>query len=70
MFSVEITDGLKGWDTRQMVLCISPKTDAKQICEFLSETYNDISEAIPINQDKIRRYVEKNNHIPSIAPGR
>lgn len=49
--SVEISDGLQGWDSRQMTICWG--FDSNQSCKFLSETYGDISKAIPINQDKL-----------------
>ena len=57
--SAEITDGLQGWDTRQMTICFSPKEDAPRICEFLSETYDAISKAVPINQIKVDEYVKE-----------
>lgn len=59
VLSTEITDGLQGWDTRQMTLCLSPGSDSPKKCEFLSETYGAISKAIPINQEKVGKYVEK-----------
>ena len=59
LVSAEITDGLSGWDTRQMTLCLSPNSDAPRVCEFLSETYGDISKAIPISQEKVGEYVKK-----------
>lgn len=57
--SAEITDGLQGWDTRQMTLCLLPKDSETQKCEFLSETYGAISEATPITQEKIEEYGAK-----------
>jgi hypothetical protein len=57
--SFEITDGLAGWQSRDMTLCISPKPGERDICQFLSETYDQISKAIPINQGKINKYVEQ-----------
>lgn len=59
VLSVEITDGLEGWDTRQMMLCLSPKAGMPQVCKFLSETYSDISKAIPIDQNKVEKYAEE-----------
>ena len=54
LMSVEISDGLQGWDSRQMNLCVAGNKG--QSCKFLSETYGDISKAIPINQQKINDY--------------
>jgi hypothetical protein len=55
--SVEISDGLQGWDTRQMIVCVSG--NLKDSCKFLSETYGDISKAIPIDENKINEYVSQ-----------
>jgi hypothetical protein len=54
-YRVELSDGLAGWDTRQMTICTTPGTDH---CKFLSETYQDLSKAIPIDQRKIAGYAE------------
>lgn len=56
--SAEITDGLQGWNTRQMNLCLSPKSDMPRLCKFLSETYGAISKVIPITQEKVGEYVK------------
>lgn len=49
--SVKISDGLQGWDSRQMNLCVAGTKG--QSCKFLSETYGGISKANPIDQGKI-----------------
>lgn len=59
VLGAEITDGLQGWDTRQMTLCLSPGDNSPKKCEFLSETSSAISKAIPINQEKVDKYVGK-----------
>jgi hypothetical protein len=57
--SVEITDGLEGWDTRQMTVCISPAVGEARMCKFLSETYGDIAKAVPVTGEVINRYVKE-----------
>lgn len=51
---VELSDGLNGWDTRQLTVCIAPRGT----CEFLSETYSAISKSIPIDQHKLAGYAK------------
>lgn len=51
---LELSDGLTGWDTRQMTVCIAPTGT----CKFLSETYSAITSAVPIDQGKVGRYVQ------------
>ncbi len=55
--SVEISDGLQGWDTRQMTLCVAG--NQKSSCKFLSETSGAISKAIPIDQNKVNDYASQ-----------
>jgi hypothetical protein len=57
--SVEITDGLDGWNTRQMTVCVSPASGEAPKCTFLSETYNDITKAIPITSESVERYAKE-----------
>ncbi len=59
VIGAEITDGLDGWDTRALRLCLSQRGAPPRMCEFLSETYGDITKAIPITQQKVAQYVEK-----------
>lgn len=54
---VELSDGLNGWDTRQLTMCIAPR----ERCEFLSETYSAISKSIPIDQQKVAGYPRVKN---------
>lgn len=55
VYRVELSDGLQGWDTRQMTICTTPGTDH---CKFLSDTYQDIVKAVPIDQSKVAGYAE------------
>jgi hypothetical protein len=59
--SVEISDGLRGWD-RAMTLCLLPEPSP---CVFLSEQYKDISKAMPIDQESIVRYFRERQRASS-----
>lgn len=59
IYRVELSDGLSGWDTRQMTVCTSPGVDQ---CKFLSDTYGDIIKAIPIDNAKVMEYVKKGSN--------
>jgi hypothetical protein len=56
--NVELSDGLHGWFTQQMTLCFAPNSDSPGFCELLSETYDPLSTAIPINQEWVSEYVK------------
>ena len=59
VYRVELSDGLNGWDTRQMTVCTSPGVDQ---CKFLSDTYGDIIKAIPIDNTKVAEYAKKESN--------
>lgn len=43
-----------------MTVCIWPSRDAPLVCKYLSETYDDISKSVPINQKKVEEYASPN----------
>lgn len=59
VIGAEITDGLEGWETRAMRLCLSRAGAAPPMCEYLTETNGAIAKAVPITQEKVAQYVEK-----------
>jgi hypothetical protein len=65
---ISIRDGQEGWDTRNADLCIVPSSNSEISCEYLSETYSDISRVMPLTQDELERYIEANRTEPEKTP--
>ncbi|MFS2036317.1 hypothetical protein ACEN8I_20005 [Polaromonas sp. CT11-55] len=57
--SVEITDGLDGWGSRKMTLCVTPAPGETPHCKYLSEDYKQITQAVPITSEAIERYAKE-----------